>query len=83
MHADSYLFPLARKPYAAAGCFAGPDAAGFAVLLLVTLLRPSTLTGTSPRTVERRTTRFWSPYDGVAAGRSEAFMMPSPKLLAA
>jgi hypothetical protein len=58
---EAYPSRLARKPYAAVGCFAGPEAAGFAVLHLATLLRPSTLTGTSPRTVERRTTRFWSP----------------------
>jgi hypothetical protein len=36
-------------------------AAGFAVLLFVTLVRPSTPTGASPMMVERRTTRLSSP----------------------
>jgi exodeoxyribonuclease V alpha subunit len=47
--------------YAAAVCVERAEALAFVILHFVTLVRPSTLTGLSPLTVERRTTRFWSP----------------------
>ena len=50
-----------RGEGAAADCLARAGAAGFAVLLFVTLVRPSTPTGASPMMVERRTTRLSSP----------------------
>ena len=50
---------LARQTAAVAR--AGGFAPGLLALRVVTLVRPSTLTGTSPWMVERRTTRFWLP----------------------
>jgi exodeoxyribonuclease V alpha subunit len=47
--------------YAAPFCVERAEALAFVILHFVTLVRPSTLTGLSPLTVERRTTRFWSP----------------------
>lgn len=40
---------------------AGASTCSYSVIFRVTLLRPSTLTGTSPSIVARRTTRCWSP----------------------
>ena len=54
------LAPSAPR-YAAAYCVECAEALALVILHFVTLVRPSTLTGLSPLTVERRTTRFWSP----------------------